>query len=144
MYVDKFLAFLTTMNVDKKSTFLDYWPQLVIVGREGGPKRICMWFTVVIDRTFGSVELFGRTFTVRFGPNDRTFFCRTQNLFSCKKLEKELILKCSFLPESLQEIKFVKTYYHINFKIFVCLLYLGFMPNWFKIICLFVRSTVQV
>ena len=37
--------------------------------------------TLVIDRTFGSVELFGRTFTVRFGPNDRTFFCRTQNLF---------------------------------------------------------------
>jgi hypothetical protein len=37
--------------------------------------------TIVIDRTFGSVKLFGRTFTVRFGPNDRTFFCRTQNLF---------------------------------------------------------------
>ena len=25
---------------------------------------------------------FGRTSTVRFGPNDRTFFCRTQNFFS--------------------------------------------------------------
>ena len=25
---------------------------------------------------------FGRTSNVRFGPNDRTFFCRTQNLFS--------------------------------------------------------------
>ena len=37
---------------------------------------------VVIDRTFGSAELFGRTSTVRFGPNDRTFFCRTQNFFS--------------------------------------------------------------
>ena len=36
---------------------------------------------IVIDRTFGSAELFGRTSTVRFGPNDRTFFCRTQNLF---------------------------------------------------------------
>ena len=36
---------------------------------------------VVIDRTFGSAELFGRTSTVRFGPNDRTFFCRTQNFF---------------------------------------------------------------
>jgi hypothetical protein len=39
-------------------------------------------FNVVIDRTFGSAELFGRTSTVRFGPNDRTFFCRTQNFFS--------------------------------------------------------------
>ena len=36
---------------------------------------------LVIDRTFGSAELFGRTSTVRFGPNDRTFFCRTQNFF---------------------------------------------------------------
>ena len=35
---------------------------------------------LVIDRTFGSAELFGRTYTVRFGPNDRTFFCRIQNL----------------------------------------------------------------
>ena len=42
---------------------------------------------LVTDRTFGLAELFGRTSTVRFGPNDRTFFCRTQNLFfSCKKL----------------------------------------------------------
>ena len=38
-------------------------------------------FKVVIDQTFGSAELFGRTFTMRFGPNDRTFFCRTQNIF---------------------------------------------------------------
>ena len=37
--------------------------------------------TVVIDRPFGSAELFGQTSTVRFGPNDRTFFCRTQNFF---------------------------------------------------------------
>ena len=35
----------------------------------------------MIERTFGSAELFGRTSTVRFGPNDRTFFCRTQNFF---------------------------------------------------------------
>ena len=35
---------------------------------------------LVTDRTFGLAELFGRTSTVRFGPNDRTFFCRTQNL----------------------------------------------------------------
>ena len=34
-------------------------------------------YVVGIDRTFGSAELFGRTSTVRFGPNDRTFFCRT-------------------------------------------------------------------
>jgi hypothetical protein len=39
---------------------------------------------LVIDRTFGSAELFGRTSTVRFGPNDRTFFCRTQNFFCFK------------------------------------------------------------
>ena len=38
--------------------------------------------SLLIDRTFGSAELFGRTFTVRFSPNDRTFFCRTQNFFS--------------------------------------------------------------
>ena len=37
--------------------------------------------SIVIDRTFSSVKLFGRIFTVRFGPNDRIFFCRTQNLF---------------------------------------------------------------
>ena len=36
---------------------------------------------LVTDWTFGLTELFGRTFTVRFGPNDRTFFCRTQNFF---------------------------------------------------------------
>ena len=36
---------------------------------------------LVIERTFGSAELFGRTSTVRFCPNDRTFFCRTQNFF---------------------------------------------------------------
>ena len=36
---------------------------------------------VVTDRTFGSAELFGQTSTVWFGPNDRTFFCRTQNFF---------------------------------------------------------------
>ena len=36
---------------------------------------------LVTDQTFGSAELFGRTSTVRFGPNDKTFFCRTQNFF---------------------------------------------------------------
>jgi hypothetical protein len=36
---------------------------------------------VVTDRTFGSTKLFDRTSTVRFGPNDKTFFCRTQNFF---------------------------------------------------------------
>ena len=43
--------------------------------------RSAAMFTVVIDRTFGLAKLFGRTSTVRFSPNDRTFFCRTQNLF---------------------------------------------------------------
>ena len=36
---------------------------------------------VVTDRTFVLTQMFGRTSTVRFGPNDRTFFCRTQNFF---------------------------------------------------------------
>jgi hypothetical protein len=36
---------------------------------------------VVTDRTLGLAELFGRTSTVQFGPNDRTFFCRRQNFF---------------------------------------------------------------
>ena len=36
---------------------------------------------LVTDRMFGSAELFSQTFTLRFGPNDRTFFCRTQNFF---------------------------------------------------------------
>ena len=34
---------------------------------------------VVTDRTFSSAKQFGRTSTVWFGPNDRTFFSRTQN-----------------------------------------------------------------
>ena len=38
--------------------------------------------TVVTNRTFGLAKLFCRTSSVRFGPNDRTFFCRTQNFFS--------------------------------------------------------------
>jgi hypothetical protein len=37
---------------------------------------------VVTDRTFGSAELFDQTSTVRFDPNDRTFFRGTQNFFS--------------------------------------------------------------
>ena len=41
-----------------------------------------LWIShVVTDRTFVLAELFGRTSTVRFGPSDRTFFCRTQNFF---------------------------------------------------------------
>ena len=39
---------------------------------------------LVTDQKFGSAELFGRTSTVRFGQNDRTFFCRTQNFFCIK------------------------------------------------------------
>ena len=48
---------------------------------------LCIEFSseaLVTDQTFGSAELFGRTSTVRFGPNDRNFFCRTQNFFSCQ------------------------------------------------------------
>ena len=54
------------------------------------------YHTIVIDRTFGSAELFGRTYTVRFGPNDRTFFCRTQNFFH-GNLSYYLKLKCAFI-----------------------------------------------
>ena len=36
---------------------------------------------VVTDRTFGLAEQFGQISTVWFGPNERTFFCRTQNFF---------------------------------------------------------------
>ena len=60
-----------------------------ILGSSGGGVRarvpwLCRFFIcrLVIERTFGSAKLFGRTSTVRFGPNDRTFFCRTQNFFS--------------------------------------------------------------
>ena len=41
----------------------------------------CFARNVVTDQMFGSAKLFGWTSTVRFGPNDRTFFCRTQNFF---------------------------------------------------------------
>ena len=43
--------------------------------------RILVILAVVTDRKFSSAELFGRTSTVRFGTNDRTFFCKTQNFF---------------------------------------------------------------
>ena len=36
---------------------------------------------VVTDQTFGLAELFGRTSTVRFGPNDRTFFAEHRTFF---------------------------------------------------------------
>ena len=36
---------------------------------------------LLADRKFGSAEMFDQTSTVWFGPNDRTFFCRTQNFF---------------------------------------------------------------
>lgn len=32
---------------------------------------------LVTDQMFGSAKLFGQNSTVRFGPNDRIFFCRT-------------------------------------------------------------------
>jgi hypothetical protein len=35
---------------------------------------------------FGLTELFGQTSTVWFGPNDRTFFCRTQKFSKCNEL----------------------------------------------------------
>ena len=36
---------------------------------------------VVTDRMFSLAELFVGTFTVQFGSNDRTFFCKTQIFF---------------------------------------------------------------
>ena len=38
-------------------------------------------YMLVTEQTFGLAELFGQTSTVQFGSNDRTFFCRTQNIF---------------------------------------------------------------
>ena len=37
---------------------------------------------LVTDQTFCSAELIGRTSTVWFGPNDRTFFLQKTSLFS--------------------------------------------------------------
>ena len=36
---------------------------------------------LVTDRTFGLAELFGRTSTVWFGPNERTFSAEHKNFF---------------------------------------------------------------
>ena len=36
---------------------------------------------LVTERTFGSAELFGRTSTVQFGPNDRTFSAEHRTFF---------------------------------------------------------------
>ena len=97
---------------------------------------------IVIDRTFGSAELFGRTSAVRFGPNDRTFFCRTQNLFFCIKFNANGILSyfcfakwatCTWsldkIAKRMQMEPKLEWNYHINLKFFVCLLDLGFTPN---------------
>ena len=54
---------------------------------------------VVIERTFSSAELFGRTSTVRYGPNDRTFFCRTQNFFRITFYANGILLYFFFLNE---------------------------------------------
>jgi hypothetical protein len=66
---------------------------------------------IVTDRTFGSAELFGRTSTVWFGPNDRTFFCRTQNFF--------FTIYCIYLNGYLRYFKFdkkVKLFCGDNFR----------------------------
>ena len=66
---------------------LIYLPKVQAAGKVAWTFSIFQFLTrsikhlvIVTDRTFGSAELFGRTSTVRFGPNDITFFCRTLNL----------------------------------------------------------------
>ena len=67
--------------------FRTFWTGLLcVVPVQKVREKVFNWsevhlYRLVIDRTFGSAELFGRTSTVQFGPNDRTFFCRTQNFF---------------------------------------------------------------
>lgn len=38
-------------------------------------------YNLVTDQMLGLAELLGQTSNVWFGPNDGTFFCRTQNFF---------------------------------------------------------------
>ena len=45
---------------------------------------------VVTDQMFGLAMLFGRTSIIQFGPNDKTFFFRTQNFFLCLHFSKWL------------------------------------------------------
>ena len=74
--------FFNTYYVLKVSKFQnDFMKSSFLLKYERNPYHFQFIFEVVIERTFGSAELFGQTSTVRFGPNDRTFFCRTQNFF---------------------------------------------------------------
>ena len=101
--------------------------------------------TLVTNRTFSLAELVSRTSVVRFSPNDRTFFCRTQNFF--------------FVLHPTSTVSF-----HILILLddpHVCCFIIGLQvkqpkecqqsQNWNKTIinlnsfvCQFVRSTVQV
>ena len=59
-----------------------WWQDGFLVGKAYGCEiPVGYFFFIVTDWTLGSAQLFGRTSTMRFGPNDRTFFCRTQNFF---------------------------------------------------------------
>ena len=106
--------------------------------------------TLVTEQTFGSSELFGRTSIVRFGPNDSTFFCRTPNFFLhyiqcqwplfiflfclmshmyvCAVIIGLQVKQPKECQRNANRAKIGKNY-HINLKLFVRLLDLGFTPN---------------
>ena len=68
--------------VDKTTWVVAKWP-FCILQKPVKPQSLCSLATcgVVTYRTFGLVELFAWISTVWFSPNDKTFFCRTQNFF---------------------------------------------------------------
>jgi len=83
----------------------------------------------VTERTFGSAELFGRTSTVRFGPNDRTFFCRTPN-FSFKFLFCLMNIICLHLqPPWLWRGSFLQPGTYLVMKEILC--YMQTLRNYF-------------
>ena len=87
---------------------------------------------VVTDQTFRLAKLFGRTSTVRFGPNDRTFFCRTQNFFFSYNIQCRwhsfILLFClmSHMYMYVIIVCQIQASHLINLKLFVCLLDLQF------------------
>ena len=83
---------------------------------------------VVIDRTFGSAELFGRTSTVRFGPNDCFLFSAEHRTFffvlhSMASFHIFILLDDPHVCGVIIGLQVKQP------KLFVCLLDLGFTPN---------------
>ena len=93
---------------------------------------------VVIDRTFGSAKLFGRTSSVRFGPNDRIFSAEHRTFFpyyiQCQQHPFIFLLFLMTRMQKTLSLVFRKNRAKIGINLSYQL----------KIICLFIRSTVQV